>query len=116
MGDIYEAAQIVVIWLGPQEHSDRAGLYLMKELCDTIKPGHLDGRKLSVDLYSSGLYNIATERWVAMVSFLRKHGFGVRGFYKNIKDLGIGSSSAAGCPLRQDFSGTSTSRFFSAPN
>jgi hypothetical protein len=36
MGDIYEAAQIVVIWLGPEEHSDRAGLYLMKDLCDKV--------------------------------------------------------------------------------
>ena len=75
MGNIYEAARIVVIWLGPENPGDRASLFLMKEICDIIKLGSTDDHEWTVDIHAAGLYDIASERWVAMVKFLRKPWF-----------------------------------------
>ncbi len=73
MVDIYASAYKVIIWLGPEGHGDRTGLYLMKEICDTLKLGTLSKPQLSVDL--ARFYGVPSERWKAMVSFLRKPWF-----------------------------------------
>lgn len=75
MGDIYQGAELVFIWLGPEEKNDRVGLSLVRTIVDMIKAyEHHDG-SLTDYMTAKGLDDVPMESWIAMLAFIRKPWF-----------------------------------------
>lgn len=75
MGDIYKRAEMVLVWLGKEEHNDHHGYSLMVDLCDKIQEPLLGYAAHLPNLASLALYLIPPEAWHGMINLLRRPWF-----------------------------------------
>jgi hypothetical protein len=75
MADIYERAELVLVWLGKYEDNVRLGCNLMVELCGKFQELEPSYSGSLLDLASLALHEISPEAWLDLIDLLRRPWF-----------------------------------------